>query len=152
MLPAIEPSNKKAPRRALLVYCVVVMLLAWWPWNAWLVFGAAYACGLKRRDTARLLATYPRKPSISRPQRVEQRLIAGNRADAAQQDLRIIGNEHVCDPPGQSLIDYVTAASRAINDRRVDDSTGVGEWIDTATGEPVSTTGKPKLGQLSRRR
>jgi hypothetical protein len=50
MEPAIDYPNKKAPRRALLVYCVVVMLLAWWPWNAWLVFGAAYACGLKRRD------------------------------------------------------------------------------------------------------
>jgi threonine/homoserine/homoserine lactone efflux protein len=41
---------KKAPRGALLVYCVVVFLLAWWPWNVWLVVGSALARGLYRSD------------------------------------------------------------------------------------------------------
>jgi hypothetical protein len=56
MLPAIEPSKEKAPGWGLLVYCVVVLLLAWWPWNVWLVFGAAYASRLKSRNARALLA------------------------------------------------------------------------------------------------
>jgi hypothetical protein len=146
-------SRKNPPVRAgLLIYFVVVMLLAWWPWNVWLVFGAAYACGLKRREAPRLLTADTGKPAISRTQRIEQCLITRDGLDSSRDDPRIIRDQHFGNPPGESLIDYVTAASRAINDRSIDDCSGVGEWIDTATGEPVSTTGKPKLGQLSRRR
>src|SRR4051812_10076523 len=33
-LSIIDASKKKPPRRtALLIYCVAVFLLAWWPWN-----------------------------------------------------------------------------------------------------------------------
>jgi len=47
MEPAIDTSKKKAPRRALLVYCVVVFLLAWWPWNILLLIGVPAAGRLK---------------------------------------------------------------------------------------------------------
>jgi hypothetical protein len=33
----------------LLIYCVVVMLLAWWPWNVWLILIAAAITALEHR-------------------------------------------------------------------------------------------------------
>ncbi|MCK1465777.1 hypothetical protein IVB34_47715 [Bradyrhizobium sp. 2] len=45
----IEPSKKNPPWKAgLLLWCVVMLLLAWWPWNVWLVvLGVAYAYRLQ---------------------------------------------------------------------------------------------------------
>jgi hypothetical protein len=44
----MEASKKKPPlRAALLIYLVAVMLLAWWPWNVWLIVGATYAGKLR---------------------------------------------------------------------------------------------------------
>jgi hypothetical protein len=45
------PSEKKKPPgmgRLWLVYFVGVFLLAWWPWNVWLIVGPACARTLKR--------------------------------------------------------------------------------------------------------
>ena len=42
----------------MLVYCVAVAMLAYWPWNLLLLFvGAAYGAGLYGRNAGGLLAT-----------------------------------------------------------------------------------------------
>jgi hypothetical protein len=94
MEPAIDYPMKKAPRKALLVYCVMVFLLAWWPWNVWLIFGAAYASRLKDRKPRRLLATNPSKSAIGRPQRIEQVLIPGDGLYASGDGARVVRDKH----------------------------------------------------------
>jgi hypothetical protein len=60
---------KKAPQWGLLICCVVVMLLALWPWNVWLVFGAAYASGLKRGNGWGLVAADTGRRQVQRAER-----------------------------------------------------------------------------------
>ena len=121
---------KKPARAGLLVYCVMVALLAWWPWNVWLIFGAAYASGLKGRRNRSFSTANLGKPTISRAQRIEQGLIASDRSNPPQENLRIIGNEHFSNPSAKSLINYVAAASGAIDQCSVDDGAGVGKRIN----------------------
>jgi len=94
MEPAIDTSKKKAPRRALLVYCVVVFLLAWWPWNVWLIVGAAYASRLNSRNGRRLFTSNPRQSPIGGTQRIEQGLISGDCLDAPRNGARVMGYKH----------------------------------------------------------
>jgi hypothetical protein len=54
----VSSKEKAARRRPLLIYFVLVFLLAWWPWNFWLIFGAAGCWQLQwRRYAMRLNAT-----------------------------------------------------------------------------------------------
>ena len=41
-------------RAALIAYFVLVFLLAWWPWNVWLLIGTAYCWSLHRKINADL--------------------------------------------------------------------------------------------------
>ena len=70
-------------------YVVVVLLLALWPWNVWLIVGAAYARSLKGWNASRLLAADTRQAAISGPQGIEEILIACDDADALQKLRRI---------------------------------------------------------------
>jgi hypothetical protein len=93
--PAIMDSQKKKPplRAALLVYCVVVFLLAGWPWFVWLIFGPTYAYGRKYRGW-RLFAADTGQAAISSTQGIEEVLIACNCADALQEDARVVRRQH----------------------------------------------------------
>jgi hypothetical protein len=90
---------KKAPRGALLVWCIVVFLLSGWPWAVWLIFGAAYAYRLQGRRNGRLLSTDPRQPAICGTQRVKQLPVVRYGPNAPQQDLRVLRNQHFRHPP-----------------------------------------------------
>ena len=83
----------------MLIYSVAVLLLAWWPWNVWLVVGAAYAHSLKSRNARRLLTADAGKAPVYDAERVEQILVSGNRADALQEYARIVGNQHFGNAP-----------------------------------------------------
>jgi hypothetical protein len=51
------------------LYFVLVFLLAWWPWNFWLlVLGAAYQRSLQAWNSFwRSLPSHPRRSIVSRP-------------------------------------------------------------------------------------
>ena len=100
MEPDIQDFPKKKPplRAALLMFCVVAFLLAGWPWVVWLIFGAAYAYGRKYRGW-RLFSANPGNATVSATKGIEEVLIACDRANASQEDLRIIGRKHFGNAP-----------------------------------------------------
>jgi hypothetical protein len=143
---------KKAPRWALLFGCVAVFLLAWWPWNVWLVvLGAAYAYRLQGGSYRSFLAADPSQAAVGRAQSIEESLIAGDGPYPLQDYARVLGYEHFSDTPRQSFVDGVSPASGTVDDSGVDYGTGVAEWIDTAPGQAIGAPSQPKFGQLPRR-
>jgi hypothetical protein len=116
----------------LLVWSVLAFLLAWWPWNVWLVVGAAYASRLKGRSNRRLFASDAGEAAIGRAKRIEQGLVAGNGPDALQEYARIIGDQHFSHTPGQPLIDGVATARRTIDQRSIHNRARISERVDPA--------------------
>jgi hypothetical protein len=145
-------SIKKAPQRALLLYCVGVFLLTWWPWNVWLVIGAAYASRLKRRNNGRLFTTDARETLIGPAQGIEEALTTRNGLNPSRDRSWIAGDQHFGHTPGQPLIDGIATARRAINQRSIHNRTWISERVDTATGEAIGAAGQTEFSQLPRRR
>jgi hypothetical protein len=92
----MKSSMEKAAlmRRLLLVYLVGVVLLAWWPWNGWLVVGAAYGWNRRHKSRARRLAAARLNPgNIDGAQGFHQPVVSGNHLYAPVKDRWIVGRE-----------------------------------------------------------
>jgi hypothetical protein len=97
-----------------LAYSVTVMLLAGWPWNAWLIaLGAAYAQSLHRRSARDLLAAYYGKPSINGPQGIHHIVVVGDQPNAPQEHLRIARHQHFRDTLRDARIDAAAAGNQS---------------------------------------
>lgn len=121
-----------------LVYFVVVALLAWWPWNAWLLFiGAAYTSGLHRREARRLLAADARKAVIRSPQGIEQSLIASDDLNTALKHSGITGGEHFSDAARNILVYAIAAARSPINQCSIGEGSRIGAKDVAARSEGV---------------
>src|SRR4051812_33038772 len=101
--------------RLWLVYFVLVLLLAWWPWNVWLVaFGAAYSWYLKRRNRS-LLSANLREPHIEIAECLGGGLVFLNRLDALREYGRIARGQHSRNVLSAPLIHPTTPANRSDN-------------------------------------
>jgi hypothetical protein len=110
-----------ARRRLLFVYVFVVALLAWWPWNFWLIFlGSAYAHSLQSRYATRLSGPGARESLISLAEVVEQTALTRHDRDAARENLRIIRGEHLGNPPRDAGVNAALPPHDAVGKRRIE--------------------------------
>ena len=72
-----------------------IFLLAWWPWNFWLIFfvGAAYAGKSQRAACWRLIGSDAHQTSIEGPQGVEHLLTALNELQPPNKASRVVGSQ-----------------------------------------------------------
>ena len=146
--------QRAAPvRTALLIYFVVVMLLAWWPWNVLLVLtGATYGARLDWNQSPALLRTRTDDAAVEAAQGIEHVFITGNDVDALAQNARVVRGEHFAYVPRYPLVDHAFTLRSAI-DQRSRGERGRVRVHDVAAGtDAIGTAGKPKFGELPRGR
>jgi hypothetical protein len=105
-------------RYALVATMVILLLVAWWPWNVWLILiSTAYASGWQYRHIARLFARDGGDPLIGNAQIIKQTTITRDDTNTPQDHGRIVRRQHFRNPPRYTLIDARAAGPQGGADR-----------------------------------